>query len=197
MRYKGTLTWLTVMSKSITEPFTRSVIPGSKLCNAKWSPVLSPRSYGVMVSTLDFESSDPSSNLGRTSIETLFVLWVCIVFNTGIMEAQNHASRHLKLGNVLLYRFKNQCHLFCSTLFHYAQKRVMYLRKSSPPECLCSPHFTSTSAMMIPSDKSTFSAMTSRTRTQLPPLRAQILCLWFARQSKFILHMHKPSWWSW
>ena len=25
------------------------------------------RSYGVMVSTLDFESSDPSSNLGRTS----------------------------------------------------------------------------------------------------------------------------------
>ena len=24
-------------------------------------------SYGVMVSTLDFESSDPSSNLGRTS----------------------------------------------------------------------------------------------------------------------------------
>ena len=27
------------------------------------------RSYGVMVSTLDFESSDPSSNLGRTSID--------------------------------------------------------------------------------------------------------------------------------
>ena len=25
------------------------------------------RSYGVMVSTLDFESSDPSSNLGKTS----------------------------------------------------------------------------------------------------------------------------------
>ena len=25
-------------------------------------------SYGVMVSTLDFESSDPSSNLGRTSL---------------------------------------------------------------------------------------------------------------------------------
>ena len=25
-----------------------------------------PRSYGVMVSTLDSESSDPSSNLGRT-----------------------------------------------------------------------------------------------------------------------------------
>ena len=25
------------------------------------------RFYGVMVSTLDFESSDPSSNLGRTS----------------------------------------------------------------------------------------------------------------------------------
>ena len=29
------------------------------------------RFYGVMVSTLDFESSDPSSNLGRTS--TFFV----------------------------------------------------------------------------------------------------------------------------
>ena len=26
------------------------------------------RFYGVMVSTLDFESSDPSSNLGRTSV---------------------------------------------------------------------------------------------------------------------------------
>ncbi len=28
--------------------------------NCNWS-------YGVMVSTLDFESSDPSSNLGKTS----------------------------------------------------------------------------------------------------------------------------------
>ena len=28
---------------------------------------LTARSYGVMVSTLDSESSDPSSNLGRTS----------------------------------------------------------------------------------------------------------------------------------
>ena len=27
---------------------------------------LNKRSYGVMVSTLDFESSDPSSNLGGT-----------------------------------------------------------------------------------------------------------------------------------
>ena len=31
------------------------------------NPILvDPRFYGVMVSTLDFESSDPSSNLGRT-----------------------------------------------------------------------------------------------------------------------------------
>ncbi len=29
-------------------------------CNCNWS-------YGVMVSTLDFESSDPISNLGKTS----------------------------------------------------------------------------------------------------------------------------------
>ncbi len=32
------------------------------------------RSYGVMVSTLDFESSDPSSNLGRTC----FYRFLCI-----------------------------------------------------------------------------------------------------------------------
>ena len=31
------------------------------------STVLIGRSHGVMVSTLDFESSDPSSNLGGTS----------------------------------------------------------------------------------------------------------------------------------
>jgi hypothetical protein len=30
------------------------------------------RSHGVMVSTLDFESSDPSSNLGGTSITFFF-----------------------------------------------------------------------------------------------------------------------------
>ena len=30
------------------------------------------RSYGVMVSTLDFESSNPSSNLGRTSLFSQF-----------------------------------------------------------------------------------------------------------------------------
>ena len=31
--------------------------------------IFNPRSHGVMVSTLDSESSDPSSNLGGTSME--------------------------------------------------------------------------------------------------------------------------------
>ena len=31
-----------------------------------WDPANRYRSYGVMVSTLDFESSDPGSNPGRT-----------------------------------------------------------------------------------------------------------------------------------
>lgn len=32
------------------------------------------RSHGVMVSTLDFESSDPSSSLGGTSFFSVFVV---------------------------------------------------------------------------------------------------------------------------
>ena len=35
-------------------------------------------SYGVMVSTLDFESSDPGSSPGRTCISCLFALVVCV-----------------------------------------------------------------------------------------------------------------------
>lgn len=34
---------------------------------------LADRSYGVMVSTLDFESSDPGSSPGRTSFLCVFV----------------------------------------------------------------------------------------------------------------------------
>ena len=37
-------------------------------------PNKTARSYGVMVSTLDSESSDPSSNLGRTYI-FIFLKW--------------------------------------------------------------------------------------------------------------------------
>ena len=37
-----------------------------QICFALWSYFTQARSYGVMVSTLDSESSDPSSNLGRT-----------------------------------------------------------------------------------------------------------------------------------
>ena len=33
---------------------------------------ITPRFYGVMVSTLDFESSDPGSNPGRTSNFKMF-----------------------------------------------------------------------------------------------------------------------------
>ena len=158
------------MSKSITEPFTTSVIPGSKLCNAKWSPVLSLRSYGVMVSTLDFESSDPSSNLGRTSIQSPFCsTCMCIVFNTAIMETQNP----LETRQRTVIQIQESVPLILQHIISLCSKGatyVMYFRKSSP-------HFTSTSAMMIPSGKSTFSATTSRTRTQLPPLHAQILCL--------------------
>ena len=38
-----------------------------------WCTHLTVRFYGVMVSTLDFESSDPSSNLGRTLFIYLFM----------------------------------------------------------------------------------------------------------------------------
>ena len=38
-----------------------------------WCTHLTVRFYGVMVSTLDFESSDPSSNLGRTLFIYLFI----------------------------------------------------------------------------------------------------------------------------
>ena len=39
-------------------------------------PISIMGSYGVMVSTLDFESSDPSSNLGRTFLNTIFFKFV-------------------------------------------------------------------------------------------------------------------------
>ena len=39
-------------------------------------------SYGVMVSTLDFESSDPGSNPGRTSL--------CHIFEVGIKIMRNY-----------------------------------------------------------------------------------------------------------
>ena len=35
--------------------------------------------YGVMVSTLDFESSDPSSNLGRTFILFPYLIYLFII----------------------------------------------------------------------------------------------------------------------
>jgi hypothetical protein len=37
-------------------------------------------SYGVMVSTLDFESSDPGSNPGRTSFLRVCIFSTCIVY---------------------------------------------------------------------------------------------------------------------
>ena len=40
------------------------------------------RSHGVMVSTLDFESSDPSSNLGRTWWEYICYSIVRVHFGT-------------------------------------------------------------------------------------------------------------------
>ena len=44
-----------------------------------------PRFYGVMVSTLDFESSDPSSNLGRTCrAAVVFFLHIFVI--VGVMN---------------------------------------------------------------------------------------------------------------
>ena len=42
--------------------------------------------YGVAVSTLDFESSDPSSNLGRTCNTFFFVLYIRPRFSFRFME---------------------------------------------------------------------------------------------------------------
>ena len=57
--------------------FLGSEMKKNKLCVSYMYAIISFSkyigSYGVMVSTLDFESSDPSSNLGRTY--TLFVLF--------------------------------------------------------------------------------------------------------------------------
>ena len=42
--------------------------------------IIVSRSYGVMVSTLDFESSDPSSNLGRTFVFVVVIDFFFLIY---------------------------------------------------------------------------------------------------------------------
>ncbi len=56
-------------------------------------------SHGVMVSTLDFESSDPSSNLGGTSV------LIMIIFRSnqeGNSKTYNRDKRQLERKNVII-----------------------------------------------------------------------------------------------
>ena len=69
------LIWQKVLPK-----WSQNLLPGNdlgvKIEELEMVTTTHLRSYGVMVSTLDFESSDPSSNLGRTSNPIPFCLFL-------------------------------------------------------------------------------------------------------------------------
>ena len=72
------------------------------------------RSHGVMVSTLDFESSDPSSNLGGTSLSQTFISFFCFCFC---------------LCCLLLFFFFIVLSCFPFTAFHYPHVWLKILKK--------------------------------------------------------------------
>ena len=53
-------------------------------------------SHGVMVSTLDFESSDPSSNLGGTS--NIFIASLVVVLDKKYEKSKNMKNKIHKLN---------------------------------------------------------------------------------------------------
>ena len=60
-------------------------------------------SYGVMVSTLDFESSDPSSNLGRTFIfASVQNQWLPCIHQLIPIMSSKHCL--LQFGRRLIYK---------------------------------------------------------------------------------------------
>ncbi len=80
-------------------------------------------SHGVMVSTLDFESSDPSSNLGGTLILFLF-----FSFYFRINLFTNHNSITEVTGNFTVFTVLENCWtLFPLTIFKSKQRVIKYL----------------------------------------------------------------------
>ena len=77
--------------------------------------MLSQRFYGVTVSTLDFESSDPSSNLGRTSSFPNFsIVKPCHFAYFHSISRSHIAFRCLILDN---YRYNLSWCLLCGLFF--------------------------------------------------------------------------------
>ena len=72
------------------------------------------RSHGVMVSTLDFESSDPSSNFGETSLSQTFISFFCFCFCRCCL---------------LLFFFFIVLSCFPFTAFHYPHVWLKILKK--------------------------------------------------------------------
>ena len=73
------------------------------------------RSHGVMVSTLDFESSDPSSNLGETSLSQTFISFFCFCF--------------CRCCLLLFFFFSLFCPVFLSQLFTILTYGSKYSKK--------------------------------------------------------------------
>ena len=63
-------------------------------CENEWS-------YGVMVSTLDSESSDPGSNPGRTSLCTILLVF----FVTNIVYPRHKQQERGKRNNLLELKY--------------------------------------------------------------------------------------------
>ena len=105
-------------------------------------------SYGVMVSTLDFESSDPSSNLGRTFpfflLKILYIItrWLRGATVARLTPDQKAAcSNHVGVRNILY--FKEGCkveRILCGLiqieikgfflLLNYVEKYILFISEN-------------------------------------------------------------------
>ena len=82
-----------------------------RIINVNFSPSIHRRSHGVMVSTLDFESSDPSSNLGGTYFYfSIFLFLLIFLLQLSIFLLLNfyftvfrHKSNELLINTIFYF----------------------------------------------------------------------------------------------
>ena len=93
----------------------------SRIINVNFSLNIYRRSHGVMVSTLDFESSDPSSNLGGTySCSSIFLIFllhgsIFLLLNS-YFTVLRHKCNKLLINNFFFILIKSgrlSTHVYC------------------------------------------------------------------------------------
>ena len=160
-----------------------------------------------MVSTLDFESSDPSSNLGRTSIKPPFYLCFMLIlkekfssniawYSYTVWLCLNALERSLlKSTLMMLFSFtslKNgriitTCTWRRAPCGQFIGCPQTFVDDQWTDRCTCA------SALLISSDKSTFSATTSGTRTSMYTASlgfAELRDKQSSTSNRFAIHLH-------